>query len=506
MIESFLQGLVNVTQPTLLLVLFAATLVGIILGVLPGVTGGFGIVVLLPFIIGLDPSIIMPIVIALSSTAVVGGSITSILLGIPGEPSNAATILDGYPMMKKGQGLRALGAAISVCWMSNLAAVAFAFLMIPLVVPIVMKFKASETCLVIIVGICFLSALTRGARLKGLISAAIGMLISTIGFQAKTGDARFTFGSLYLYDGIGIVVMVFGVFAMPELVEMMLEPSTEHLDEILRIKGMRNYYRELWKGQMDCFKHWSLWLRTTAFGYVIGVIPGLGGETAPWLALAHAKQTSKYPEKFGTGIIEGVIAPEASNEAKDGGALLTTLALGIPGSGRMVLVLAAFVLVGIQPGPWLLTKYTTLSFSLLQTCALTSCFAALVCFLAAPYLLMTCRVPSIYLFSFLVPLTFISVYANNPVINDVFMLILITIIAYFLDKYGYFLPALVLGFILGKMFEYYLWQSLDLVGPTFFFSSPLAVILLISIPLIVFYDNVKDFIAYLRKPKMEKAQ
>jgi putative tricarboxylic transport membrane protein len=505
MVESFIQGLINITQPVLLLVLFLATLAGLILGVLPGVTGGFGIVVLLPFIIGLDPNIILPIIIALSSTAVVGGAVTAILIGVPGEPSNAATLLDGYPMMKKGEGLRALGAAISVCWMSNLAAIIFAFLMIPLVVPLVMQFKTSETCLMIVVGICFLSALTRGSRLKGLISAAIGILLSTVGFQAKTGVARFTFGNIYLYDGIGLIVMVLGIFAVPEMVEMIAAPSDES-SEALPIKGMRHYYGELYSGMIDCFKHWSLWLRASFIGYVIGVIPGLGGETAPWIAYAHAKQSSKHPETFGTGNIEGVIAPEASNEAKDGGALLTTLALGIPGSGRMVLVLAAFVLVGIQPGPWVLTKYTTLSFSLLQTCALTAVAAAIICFLAAPYLIMTCRIPNVYLFSFLVPLIFISVYANSPVIIDVFILVIISIIAYFLKKYGYFLPALVLGFVLGKMFEYYLWQSLDLVGPSFFFSSPLAVILLICIPLILFYENIKDMMGHLRKPKMEKAQ
>jgi putative tricarboxylic transport membrane protein len=507
MLEAFFQGWATVLQPELLLILFGATIVGIILGILPGVTGGFGIVVLLPFIIGLDPNIVLPIIIALSSTATIGGSLTSILIGIPGEPSNAATMLDGYPLMKKGQGLRALGAAATVCLVSNTGGIILALIMIPLVVPIVMQFKAAEMALMIIVGICFLAALTKGDRLKGIISAAMGILLATVGFVAKTGDARFTYGSLYLYDGIGLIVLIMGIFAMPAMIDMLSE-SPDDDSGAVTVKGM-GYYKELYKGSLECLKHWALMARAAIMGYVIGLIPGLGGETAPWLALAHAKQSSKTPESFGTGNMEGIVAPEAANHAKEGGAILTTLALGIPGSGRMVLVMAAFVLVGIQPGPWVLTNHTALSFSMLQTGALTGIFAAILSYLAAPYLIKAVRVPTEYLFAALVPLIFVSVYANNPAINDLFVLVLVTIMAYFMRKYGFFLPALVLGFVLGKLFEYHLWQALDLVGPTFMFSSPIAIILLLCIPLILFFDNIRDLISRLRsgdKPQMEKAQ
>jgi TctA family transporter len=156
MFEAFLQGLLNFTDPVVLAALFAATLVGIILGVLPGVTGGFGIIVLLPFILGLDPMFILPVIIALATTAGSGGAILSILLVIPGEPSNAATVLDGYPMTNKGEGLRAVGASITTCWMSNIASVVFVFAMMPIIVPIIMQFKAPEVCLMIAVAIFFI--------------------------------------------------------------------------------------------------------------------------------------------------------------------------------------------------------------------------------------------------------------------------------------------------------------------------------------------------------------
>jgi TctA family transporter len=505
MVEAFLQGLSNITQPVLLLALFAATIVGIILGVLPGVTGGFAIIVLLPFILGLDPTIILPIVIAFATTAGSGGSITAILLGIPGEPSNAATVLDGYPMTSKGEGLRAVGASITTCWMSNLASVAFAFIMIPLIVPIIMLFKAPETCLMIAVAICFISAVTREARLKGLISASIGLLMSTIGFQAKTGEARFTFGNLYLYDGLGLIVMVLGIFAMPTLVEMIAEEEETASPGDLSPRGLHEY-RELFRGVKDVFRHWWLWLKTAVIGYIVGVVPGVGGETAPWIGYAHAKQSSKKPETFGTGNIEGVIAPESANNAKTGGDLLTTLAFGIPGSGKMVLVLAAFVLVGIQPGPWVITKHMALSFSMLQTVALTSIFSSIILYFCTPYLLKLARVSGAYQFGFLVPLVFISVYVGDSAIMDIFILLLVAIIGYFLKRHGYFLSALIMGFILGKLFEYYLWQSLDLVGPTFLFSSPISVLLLISMPLVLYYEDIKDWIGRRRKRNTEKSR
>ena len=504
MVESFIQGLINITQPVLLLTLFAATIVGLILGVLPGVTGGFGIIVLLPFILGLDPMFILPVIIAFATTAGSGGSITAILLGIPGEPSNAAVVLDGYPLATKGEGLRAVGASITTCWMSNLASVAFAFIMIPLIVPIIMLFKAPEVCLMIAVAVCFISAVTREARLKGLISASIGLLLSTIGFQAKTGEARFTFGNLYLYDGVGLIVMVLGVFAVPALVEMIAEEDEVVAQGSPVPKGMHEY-RELLRGVKDVLQYWWLWLKTTVIGYVIGVVPGVGGETAPWLGYSHAKQSSKKPETFGTGNIEGVIAPESANNAKTGGDLLTTLAFGIPGSGKMVLVLAAFVLVGIQPGPWVITKHMTLSFSMLQTVALTSIFSSIILYTSTPYLFKLARVPGAYQFTFLMPLVFISVYVGDNAIMDIFILLLVAIIGFFLKRYGYFLSALIMGFILGKLFEYYLWQSLDLMGPTFFLSSPICILLLFLMPLVLYYEDIKDWMGRWRKLKSENS-
>ncbi|HOQ98056.1 MAG TPA: tripartite tricarboxylate transporter permease [Anaerolineae bacterium] len=502
MIDSFFQALLHFTNPQVLLTLFAATLIGLILGVLPGVTGGFGIIVLLPFILGLDPMFILPIIIAFAATAGPGGAITSILLGIPGEPSNAAAILDGYPMTKKGEGLRAVGAAVTTCWMSNLASVVFALGMVPLIVPIIMQFKAPETCLMIAVAICFISAVTRGSRLKGLISACIGLLLSTIGFQAKTGVARFTFGSLYLYDGIGLIMMVLGCFALPVLVEMIAEEEPPVPQEAMSPKGMHNY-RELFRGVQDVFRHFGMWLRTTIMGYIVGVIPGVGGETSPWIGYAHAKQCSKNPETFGEGNVEGVIGAESANNAKTGGDLLTTLALGIPGSGKMVFILAALVLVGIQPGPWVIMRHTTLAFTMLQTVAVTSIMAAIVLYACGPYMLKLVQAPIIYQFAFLVPLVYISVNAGDGAIMDIFILALIAIVAHFLKKHGYFLSALVMGFILGGLFEYYLWQSLDLVGPTFFISSPICIALLISMPLILYYEDIRDWIARRRTKNTE---
>jgi TctA family transporter len=503
MIEAFIQGLMNFTNPAVFAALFGATIIGIILGVLPGVTGGLGMIILLPFIIGLDPMLVLPVIIAFATTAGSGGSVLAILLGIPGEPSNAACVLDGFPMTKKGQGLRAVGASITTCWMSNIASVVFAFAMIPIIVPVVMNFKSAEVFLMIAIALCFISSVTKESQLKGLISACLGLLLSTIGFQAKTGEARFSFGSLYLYDGLGLVVMILGVFALPALVEMIVQKEEEVSEEtIAKTSGMRmREYGELLKGTKDVFQHWWLWLRAAVLGYIVGVIPGVGGEMAPWVGYANAKQGSKHPETFGTGNIEGVIGPESANNAKTGGDLLTTLAFGIPGSGKMVFVLAAFILVGIQPGPWVLTKYMPLSFTMLQTVAVTAIFSSIILYFTAPYMVRLVKFPVVYQFGFLVPLVFISVFVNDNVIEDIFLLFVASVAGYFVKKNGYFLSAMIMGFILGKLAEYYLWQSLDLSGPSFLFSSPICIVELLAIPLILFYEDIKTLINRWRTPK-----
>jgi putative tricarboxylic transport membrane protein len=476
-VEAFYQGLQILARPEVLLAIIAGTVVSIVLGILPGINAGFSLIVILPFILGADPSIILPLMVTFCSVGVTGGSVTTVLTGIPGDTGNAATVIDGFPMTRRGEGGRGVGAALMASTMGGVFTVFLAIIMMPVLIPVVMAFKSTEMFLLIVVGLCFLSVVTKGSRLKGLISAALGILISTIGFQVSTGEPRFTFGSVYLYDGIEIVVLVMGFFAMPVLIELATSEQTILLPGKTSLGG----YRQMFQGARDVIQRWWLWLRCTLIGYIVGVIPGIGGETAIWVSLAHARQTSKHPETFGTGNVEGVIAPESANNAKVAGDLLTTLAFGIPGSGIMVFILAGMILMGIQPGPKMLTEHSALSFSLLQTVALSNVIAGIVCFIFAPYLVRLTKVSSVYLFCFITPLVLISVYARNFVATDMLLLLATCGVGICLDRYGYSKAALVLGFILGKLFESYFWLSINTLGPLFLFSSPISWVLVLVV-------------------------
>jgi putative tricarboxylic transport membrane protein len=476
-IGAFFQGLQIIANPVVLLVIVIGTLISVVLGILPGINASFAMIVALPFILGMDPQIVLPLMITFTSVGATSGAVTAVLTGIPGDTPNAATVLDGFPMTRKGQGSRGVGAAIASSTFGCVATVIMAFLMMPLVIPMVMAFKSPEMFLLIVVGLCFLAVVTKGSRIKGLISATLGILLSTIGYQVKTGIPRFTFGSLYIYDGIDIVVLVMGLFAMPILLEM----ATEEQSIAPPGSASAGGYRQMFQGVRDVFHSWWLWLKCTIIGYIVGIIPGIGGETAMWVSYAQAKKSTRHPEELGTGNVDGVIAPQAAVTSKTAGDLLTTLAFGIPGSTVMVFLLTAMILVGIQPGPKMVTEQTALSFSLLQTVALSSILGGLICFLFAPYLVKLTKISTVMLFCTVTPLVLISVYSKNFASPDMLMLVFMTAVGIFLNKFGYSKAALMLGFILGQLFETYIWFSLDLQGPLFFVSSPVSIFLLLVI-------------------------
>lgn len=457
--------------------------VAVVVGILPGLGGPAVIILTLPFIIGRDPLMCLAFMTTLISANCTGGVITAILIGVPGESSNAAAILDGFPMTRKGLGARAIGAGLTASMMGGTVSVVFAFLMIPFVMPLLMQLRSPEIFAVILLGMTFLAVLTKGSAIKGLISAGLGIMFSCIGFQTKTGLERFTFGNPYLYDGLTIVVMLMGLLALPVLVELVTAGKPVDATNMSYI----GTYKNLLEGALDVAKHWWLWLRSTVIGYIVGVIPGIGGETAVWVAYAHAKQTSKHPETFGTGNVEGVIAPQSATNARQAGDMLTTLALGIPGGSSMVLILAAFVLLGIQPGPKLLVDHTALAFAILIIIALANIIGAALCVFFLPLCIKITRISPVYLFCLILPLVYIGVYAYNGMFIDLIVMLGITTVGILFRKYKYSIPSLILGFIMGRMFEYYLWQAIDFRGPTFF-MTPISLALL----LVVFVLLTKD--------------
>lgn len=288
-------------------------------------------------------------------------------------------------------------------------------------------------------------------------------MFSFIGLHVITGVPRFTLGTIYLLDGLPMIPVVLGLFALPEMIGLASRGGTLARSDnvVLTMQGVL-------EGMKDVFRHWGLWLRSSVIGYIIGVIPGVGASTAIFVAYGQAKQLSKNPERFGTGIVEGVIAPESANNAKEGGALLTTLALGIPGSAEMVVLLGALMMLGIRPGPEMMTIHLPLSFSLLQVLFVGSFLGAVVCLLLAPHLAKVATIPSRILVPLVTVIVFIGAYAYEERFLGLAVLLVFGMLGLAMRKYGFNRPALLLGYILGDLFEKYLFIAYGTAGPLFF--------------------------------------
>ncbi len=476
MLEAFGQAIVTFLQPKILIVLFPAILLGIIIGILPGIGGLVGGSLLLPLLFRLPPEMALTILVAFYAVTFTGGSITAVLINIPGTGPNAVTLIDGFPMTQKGEGGRAVGAAVTASMMGGVGSVFLALLTVPLVMPIIMAFKAPELFVLVFLGLVFMAEIISDSPIKGMISGFMGLLISLVGVQGLTGTDRLTFGSSFLLNGLDLVAVATGLFGISELIDMLVKGQSRITQKIETQK-----MSQVLQGARDVFVHRLLWLRSTVIGYVVGVIPAIGAETAIWVAYAQAKKTSKNPEKFGKGCVEGVIAPESANNAEAPGALLTTMAFGIPGSAFMAILLGGFLLVGVVPGPAMMREHLPLAFILIIGMAVSNIIGGLFCLAAAPYLAKVALVNMDFLFPVVLILIFAGAYISANSMLNVIVAIIFGLLGFIMKRLGYFRPPLLLGFVLGELMEFYLLRSVKLFGPLFFMTP----ICLVQIAIII---------------------
>ncbi|MBI5444642.1 MAG: tripartite tricarboxylate transporter permease [Deltaproteobacteria bacterium] len=468
MLDAFLQGLVHYADPAALGFLVAGVSIGIFIGIVPAIGGLTAMALLLPLTFGMEKVAGLSLLMAITAISSTGGSITSILMNIPGEGTSVATMLDGFPMTQKGEAGRALGAMLLSASLGSLLGVVLGFVMIPVVRPLVMAMGKPELFLVIVLGLSLLAVLSKEAPVKGLISGFLGIFISLIGFQESTGVARLTFGSTVLFGKLDLIPVTMGLFAGAELSE--LGAAGESVVPVERVRAGRELRRQIHQGMRDVFAHRWLWFRSCVLGYLIGVIPGIGGGAATFVAYGMAKHTSRDPERYGTGCVEGVIAPEAASNAKEGGALLTTLALGLPGSTSMAFIIGALLMHGIIPGPEMLRNEVGLAFTLFWGLALANVIGGALCYVIAGY----CRLsrivalPSRYLVPVTVALVLLGSYVTNGHLGDLVVTIVFTGVGLLMKRFGYNRASLLLGFILGLYFEEFFWISLQSRGALFF--------------------------------------
>lgn len=473
-------------DPFLIVVLVVAVLIGSIFGIVPGLNGKLAIVFFLPALIGIDQVTGLVFLVAMHAVIHTAGAVPSILFGVPGTAAEAATVIDGFPMTKKGQAAQALGASFSASGIGGVIGGVFLLFMLPVIKPVILLITPSEHFLLMILGISSITAVSGNSLRRGLAVGCMGLSLSFVGISPHTGEPRYTLGLLSLWDGLDMITLVLAMFAVPELIAMSVE--TEN-----RLKT-RVHYRVtdvLW-GMGEVFRHKWLTVRTSIMGAIVGLVPGLGGDVASWMCYGHAVQSSSHPEKFGQGAIEGVIAPETANNSKEGGALIPTLFFGIPGSTGMAVLLAAFMVLGIQPGPNLLTQHSDLLILLIVTLVLANLLAVLLLLLASRYLARIASIPVELIVSLGIVLIVTGSYMSTMNWAYLPVLYLFSLVGYLFKKFDWPRAPFVIGLVLGGRAELSLNQAISIWGYGFFLKPlSLALIALIVASVGLFFWRQK---------------
>jgi TctA family transporter len=456
--------------------LFGGVLLGSLIGFIPGIGGRVTLAILLPFIVKMDPASALVLIVGIHAIGNTADTIPAILFGIPGSTSATATVMDGYPMAKRGEAERALGASFFSSGVGGLIGAFTVLATIPMIRPVILTFGNPEFFMTAILAIVMIALLTGGAPVKGLIAGCVGLMIGMIGVAPQTGVQRWTFDQLYLSDGIPLIPIALGVFAIPELVDMTLGGSGSRIAATAKIASISTK----WQGVKDALQHWWLLVRSSFLGSWIGILPGIGSGSAIWLAYGHAIQSSKDRENFGKGDVRGVIAPEAANNASDAGDWCLTLAFGIPGSATMSLVLAAMVLLGLSAGPKMLTDHLDLTLIIVWSLVLANLMATGLCFLFARQLAGITKLPVHYLFPVLIVLIFLAAYQSTTDWGDLVALLGFSVIGISMKRFGWPRPPLIVGIVLQRLAETYFFLTTKLYGYTWL-MRPVVLILFVLI-------------------------
>jgi TctA family transporter len=464
-----------VTNPQTMGLMLIAVMIGLIVGATPGIGGRLSIALAIPFVFGMDMTQGAVFLLTMHAVNGTSGQISSIMFGVPGDGDDAATTVDGYPMAKKGEAGRALGASITASGVGGIiGAIVFA-VMIPILEPIVLSFSPAEFFLLAILGITFIAFLAGGGNIfKGMIVGLFGMMLSTIGMDPQTGTARFSGEYLFLWDGISLVTCVLAIFAVPEMITLAVKGGSIAAISMEKVKFS---YRQIFQGVLEVPRHWFLALRTSIIGAMIGMVPGLGGSAAAWLCYGHAVQTSKTPERFGHGAVEGVIAPETASNAKEGGSLLPTLFFGIPGSSGMAVMMGAFLILGIQPGPAMITKNLDLVWTLIWALVVGNLIAVSFLLFITRWVALLTFINATMLVPFILTLVVIGSFVNEGQWENLLILVGMSAVGYGMLRANWPRAPFVIGLVLGRIAEESLHKAMDLWGLAFF-TRPISMVLI----------------------------
>ena len=440
-----------ILQPSTILYLALGVVMGISIGVFPGLGGIAGLSLMLPFMFGLDPVFGLALMIGLVAVVPTSDTFASVLMGIPGSSSSQATVLDGFPLAKKGQAARALSAAFTSSLFGGLVGATFLTFFILVARPIVLMFQSPELLMVAVFGVSMVGILAGRVALKGLAAAGLGMMIAMIGEGPFNGQPRLTsYDYPYFLDGLQLVIVGLGIFAIPEVIAL------------LRKGASINQRERLGAGWIDGIKDWwvNKWLsvRGSLIGVAVGVIPGLGGSVVDWIAYGHAVQTTKEKREFGSGEIRGVIAPESANNAKEGGGLVPTLLFGIPGSGSMAIFIGALALLGqgeLEPGQQMLTEDLDITYAIVWMLALANVLGTILCIALSNPIARLTNIRFVLIAPFVFMIVSFAAFQSGQNLLDLAALMGIGLIGILLRRFDWSRPAFLIGFVLAKPVEQY---------------------------------------------------
>ncbi len=474
MFDALIAGLVQVVAWPAIGLMLVGIGVGFVVGILPGIGGATALALMLPFIFKMQPAEAFAFLLGMASIVALTGDITSILFGVPGEPVTAATVVDGHPMAKQGLAGRALGAALFSALTGAILGAVILMAAVPIIEPFILQFGSPEFFMFALVGIAFISSLTGRSPVKGFISAAIGLLLSTVGQAHGTSTLRYTFDQLYLWEGIRIVPATIGIFAIPELIDLAIHRTSIARRDVGDLGGLR-------EGILDVFRHRWLWLRTAVLGVFIGIMPGIGGSGAQWVAYGHAVQSSSDTSRFGHGAVEGVIAPSAAAGAERAGALIPTIVFGIPGSVSAAVLLGAFIIQGLVPGRQMLTTHLDIAFGMAWTTMIANIISFFLILLFARQLVAITRVRGSFLIPPLILLMFLGSYAERNTLFDVFVMLVLGAVGLAMYELDWPRAPLILGLVLGGTIEGYLHLSTERYGAEFLLRPMTLFLLVVAI-------------------------
>lgn len=482
------EGLLAAISPMGLGINFLGTLVGMIVGALPGLGSVIAITICLPFTFGMDSITAMALLLGVYCGSICGGSISAILINTPGTPQSAATSLDGHPMAKMGKGGLAIGWALSASVFGGLFSCVILMAAAPQIAQVALEFGPLETFALILMGLTCISSVSSGNQFKGFAAGLIGLILASVGGTPFSAEQRLTFDIFALGSGIDLVPVIVGVFALSEVIDraerMRHEPTVENkLGGVVSFPSLRD-----WAG-----RKWGL-VKSSIIGTVVGILPGTGAATAAFLAYAESRRSSPRSANFGKGEPDSIIAAESANNAVSGGAMVPTLALGIPGDPVTAIMLATFTIHGITPGVRLMTENPEVIYGTFGALMLANILMLPACMITTRMFNHLLRIPESILMGFIVVLCILGSYGSRGNIVDVYITAIAGVVAFVLRRLGFPMPPIVIGLVLGPQFETCIGQMLLFKGPDtwgqYITSSPITMVLfaitlfLLALPLL----------------------